>query len=89
MPPPKRVPLTPDQIEARLNEGQWLIPGHVARLLGISRSTVVRMLTDEPPKIGSRLRGLSNDQRECDPADVRRLLAKRRDSYRAAPPPSE
>jgi hypothetical protein len=68
-------------IERRLNAGQWLLMGEVAALLGIGRSSIHRMLT--AGTIGYRLRPGTGEYRECDPADVRRLLAERQRVRRA------
>lgn len=70
---------TVEDLEARLDRGAWLLPGEVATLLGIDRTTVIRAyLTPDPPKIRYRLRAGSGRYRECHPEDVRRELAARR-----------
>jgi hypothetical protein len=68
---------TPEELELRLDKGEWLLPGDVAILLGVDRSTVVRMLTAEPPKMRFRVRAGAGGYRECHPEDVRRELAER------------
>lgn len=66
-------------LETRLDRGDWLLPGEVARLLGVDRSTVIRAyLKHEPPKIRYRRRAGAGGYRECHPEDVRRELAARR-----------
>lgn len=68
-----------DELEERLSRGGWLLPGEVATLLGVSRSTVIRAyLNTDPPKIRYRLRPGSGRYRECHPEDVRRELDARR-----------
>jgi DNA-binding GntR family transcriptional regulator len=61
-------------IERRLDTGDWLLPGEVARLLGVSRTTVHRYLGT---RIRYRHRG-GGRLRECHPDDVRTLLAEAR-----------
>jgi hypothetical protein len=72
------------ELERRVNAGEWLRPGEVAKLLGVSgrplgRTTIHRYL--EAGDIGYRYRG-GGTQRECDPADVRKLLARAREVHR-------
>lgn len=70
---------TPADLERRLSAGEWLLPGQVAKLLGVDRSTVVRMLAPpESPRIRYRERPGSGRYRECHPEDVRRELEARR-----------
>lgn len=70
---------TADELEARLTQGAWLLPGEVAKLLGIDRTTVIRAyLNPEPPKIRFRRRAGAGGYRECHPDDVRRELDARR-----------
>jgi len=71
-------------IERRLDAGQWLRIGEVAALLDVSRSSTHRMVTSGV--IAHRVRPGSGAYRECDPADVRRLLAERRQVHRDSPP---
>jgi hypothetical protein len=71
----------PAKLEQRLNAGEWLRPGAVAALLGLSRNTAHRMLV--AGKIGYRL--TPGGYRECDPADVRRLLDARRRLHHGEP----
>lgn len=59
-----------DEIEQRLDAGEWLRPGEVATLLDVSRTTVHGLL-----KRGEiRYRATPGGQRRCNPEDVRRLL---------------
>lgn len=70
---------TVEELEARLDRDEWLLPGEVATLLGIDRTTVIRAyLKPEPPKIRYRHRAGAGGYRECHPEDVRRELAARR-----------
>ncbi|MEU4367577.1 hypothetical protein [Micromonospora chersina] len=70
---------TVEELEARLDRGDWLLPGEVAKLLGIDRTTVIRAyLNPDPPKIRYRHRAGAGSYRECHPEDVRAELAKRR-----------
>ncbi|RBQ05133.1 hypothetical protein DQE82_26655 [Micromonospora sp. LHW51205] len=70
---------TVEELEARLDRGDWLLPGEVAKLLGIDRTTVIRAyLNPEPPKIRFRRRAGSGGYRECHPGDVRAELDRRR-----------
>ncbi|MFB9852426.1 hypothetical protein ACFFMR_18790 [Micromonospora andamanensis] len=70
---------TVEDLEARLRDGAWLLPGEVAKLLDVDRSTVIRAyLLPEPPKIRFRRRAGAGGYRECHPEDVRRELAARR-----------
>ncbi|MEU1810920.1 hypothetical protein [Micromonospora aurantiaca (nom. illeg.)] len=68
-----------EELEERLSRGEWLLPGEVATLLSVSRSTVIRVyLNPDPPKIRYRVRPGSGQYRECHPDDVRRELDARR-----------
>ncbi|MFF0823087.1 hypothetical protein ACFYUR_22220 [Micromonospora haikouensis] len=68
-----------EELEERLSRGEWLLPGEVALLLSVSRSTVIRVfLNPDPPKIRYRIRPGSGQYRECHPEDVRRELDARR-----------
>lgn len=68
-----------DALEERLSRGEWLLPGEVGKLLGVSRSTVIRVyLNADPPKVRYRIRPGSGRYRECHPEDVRRELDRRR-----------
>lgn len=58
-------------IERRLDAGEWLRPGEVAVLFGVSRAAVDRWLT--AGKIRHRINPL-NRRRTCDPVDVRQEL---------------
>ncbi len=68
-----------EHLEERLARDEWLLPGEVATLFGVSRGTVIRVfLNPDPPKIRYRVRPGSGRYRECHPDDVRRELAARR-----------
>lgn len=69
---------TAEEIERRLNAGEWLRPGDVAILLDVSRSTVTRMLDPKSPVIRFRTIPGSGRHRELHPDDVRRQLIERR-----------
>lgn len=70
---------TAGEIERRLARGEWLLPGEVAVLLGVDRSTVIRAyLRPDPPLIRYRRRPGRGGYRECHPDDVRLVLAERR-----------
>lgn len=69
---------TVEDLERRLAAGEWLRPGDVARLLGVARTSVVRMLNADPPQIRYRLKPGTGRHRECHPDDVRRELDARR-----------
>lgn len=68
--------MTPE--EAKLAAGGWLRIGEVIRLLGVSRTTVHRLLSSDPPAIRYRVAPGPGQYRECHPDDVRRLLEERR-----------
>ncbi|WP_162959241.1 hypothetical protein [Micromonospora tulbaghiae] len=73
---------TVEELEARLDRGDWLLPGEVAKLLGIDRTTVIRAyLNPDPPRIRYRRRAGAGGYRECHPDDVRRELNARRQVY--------
>lgn len=75
------MPPTADQVEAQLAAGRWLKSGALAVLFDVDRSTV-------DDWIGKGLlayRRTPGGHRECDPADVLRLLAERRQVHRDAP----
>lgn len=63
-------------LERRLNEGEWLLIGEMAALLGIGRATAHRLLVART--IRYRIRPGSGSYRECHPDDVRQQLADRR-----------
>jgi hypothetical protein len=69
---------TPEEIERRLDGGEWLRPGDVAILLGVSRKTVDRMLSATPPAMRWRRKPGTGRYREVHPEDVRRELDARR-----------
>jgi len=75
------------ELERRVRAGAWLKIGAAAKLLEVGRTTVHHMLDDE--KIGYRWTP-NRTQRECDPADIVRLLDERRARHRgkASPPAS-
>lgn len=68
----------PAEIERRLDAGEWLGPSAVAKLLGVSRTTVHRLFEDE--KLAYRT--TPGGQRRADPADVRRMLEQTRTVHR-------
>ncbi len=70
-------PRPASELRALLDRGEWLSPGEVAVILGVNRQTIHRMLTDTPPGIRYRVKPGTGQYRECDPDDVRRLLAER------------
>jgi hypothetical protein len=59
-------------LRARLDADEWLLPGEVGELFGKSRFTVRNWLN--AGKLGYRR--TPGNQRECNPEDVRRLLAE-------------
>ncbi|MEU7170276.1 hypothetical protein ABZ949_02145 [Micromonospora tulbaghiae] len=65
-------------LERRVRAGEWLKTGSVAKLLGMGRTKVHTLLASG--EIGYRLLpgAAVKPQRECDPADVLRLLDQRR-----------
>lgn len=72
------MPPTAAEVQARLDAGVWLKSGALAVLFEVDRSTV-------DDWIGKGLltyRRTPGGHRECDPADVRRLLAERRRVHR-------
>jgi hypothetical protein len=69
---------TVEDLERALESGEWLRPGDVARLLGISRTAAVRLLNSDPPQIRYRVKPGTGRHRECHPDDVRRELDARR-----------
>lgn len=76
-----RKRLTAEDAEAQLLAGEWLTPGAVAALLGVDRGTVNYWLARGQTPSGLRLRHRPNPfnrYRECDPSDVRAILAAAR-----------
>jgi hypothetical protein len=70
---------TPDELERKLDAGEWLLPGEVAILLGVNRTTVHWMLAEQdPPAFRYRVRPGRGGYRELHPDDVRRELDARR-----------
>ncbi|OKI47250.1 hypothetical protein A6A27_10400 [Micromonospora sp. CB01531] len=67
-----------EELERALDAGEWLRPADVAELLGVSKSTVVRMLNADPPGLRFRRKAGTGRHREVHPEDVRRQLAARR-----------
>lgn len=65
-----------EELERRLDAGEWLTPGAAAKLLGIGRTKMHVML--DRGEIRSATKPGSK-HRTCNPADVRREL----DAYRA------
>lgn len=62
-------------LEARARAGEWLRPGDAAKLLDVSRSTMLRRLDDGT--VGWRMHA-GGHQRRCNPEDVLRELGKSR-----------
>lgn len=77
------MPDGPEQLEARVRAGEWLRPGDAARLLGLSRSTMLRRLDDKT--VGWRLHP-GGKQRRVNPVDVIRLLDQSRAEHRGEMP---
>jgi hypothetical protein len=73
----------PAELRKRLEAGEWLRPGDVAIAMGLSRSTVHRLLDDG--QIGWKLRP-GGKQRWCDPKDVVRLLREAEETRRGEMP---
>jgi hypothetical protein len=73
-----RMPPTLAQVEAQLAEGRWLRTGALAVLFGVDRTTIDNWIRAGMLAYTKTPGG----QRECDPADVRRLLAERRTVHR-------
>jgi predicted site-specific integrase-resolvase len=72
------MPPTAAEVQAKLDAGAWLKSGALAILFGVDRSTV-------DDWIGKGLLGYRRTvggHRECDPADVRKLLAERNQIHR-------
>jgi hypothetical protein len=69
------------ELERRLRAGEWLTPGEVAKLLGLSRTKVHYLIVDGV--IGAANKPHSA-HRTCDPAHVLRELAQLRASRDAA-----
>lgn len=72
---------TPEEIERRLDAGEWLTIGDVSVLLKVDRSTAHRMLKTQPPMIRYRFRAGPGRYRELHPEDVRRELDQRREVH--------
>lgn len=72
------MPPTADEVQRQLDDGAWLKPGAVGVLFGVSRFTVDDWL--KAGRIGYRK--TVGGQRECDPDDVRALLAERQRVHR-------
>ncbi|MEU7171914.1 hypothetical protein [Micromonospora tulbaghiae] len=53
------------ELETALRGGEWLRPGDVALLLNASNSTVIRMLTANPPEIRFRRKSGAARHRDC------------------------
>lgn len=73
------MPDGPEQLEERARAGEWLRPGDAARLLGFSRSTMLRRIDDGT--VGWRLHA-GGHQRRVNPVDVLRLLEAARSDRR-------
>ena len=57
-------------LRSRVEAGEWLGPSDVSRLLGISRSSIVRMMNAEPPTLRSKKRISTGKHRIVHPQDV-------------------
>ena len=66
------------KLEGKLDAGEWLSPGQVAELLGVSRSTAQRLFNNG--EIGHRKK--PGGYRYGNPEDVRRHLQAARTEYR-------
>jgi excisionase family DNA binding protein len=76
---------TPDvqaALEKRVEAGEWLRVGDAAKVLGVGR-TKMHMLVSEG-KIGYRFEPGSK-YRQCNPADIKRLLDDSRKEVRGEP----
>lgn len=69
------------ELERRLDADEWLTPGEVAKLLGVSRSKMHLMLKAD--EIRSMTKPASR-HRICNPVDVRRQLTAIREARAAA-----
>jgi hypothetical protein len=77
-----RATATPAELEQRLQAGEWLHPGEVATLFGMTRGAVVYWLNNGVMLDGSRFRirftKSPGGWRSCNPEDVTRVLAAHR-----------
>lgn len=71
-------------LRTRVEAGEWLRSGDVSTVLGLSRSTVHRLLTSGEIAWKKRPGG---KQRYCNPADVLRLLKEADELRRGQMPP--
>lgn len=82
---------TAAEIEKRLTDGDWLKPGEVAALFGRSRWAVNGWLKNGVKIAGERYyigyRETPGGHRECDPEDIRTVLAAYRVRRTASPDP--
>lgn len=82
----------PDEVERRLGAGEWLKPGEVAALFNTTRFSVDRWLRNGARMGGQRhrigYRETPGGHRECDPADIQRLLALYRQRRTASDDPA-
>jgi excisionase family DNA binding protein len=78
----------PEDLRRRVMAGEWMRPGDAALALGLSRSTVTRLLDNG--EIRWRLQP-GGKQRWCNPEDLQRLLKEADEVHRGALPtrPSE
>lgn len=74
------------ELERRIEAGEWLTAGHVAIVLDVSRSSVVRMLDDG--KLGFRKKPGSR-YRMVNPAEVKQMLEESRQEHRGTETPAE
>lgn len=67
------------KIEERLAAGEWLPPGEVAKLFDVTRFAVAYWLKKGQTTYGPlHFRSTPGGHRQCDPVDVRRMLAEYR-----------
>lgn len=74
-----------EELERRLDAGDWLTPGEAAKLLGVSRSKMHLLLKDGEIRSTTKPR---STHRICNPADVRRELDAARAARAAAEDPN-
>ena len=84
-----RETATPAQLEQRLQAGEWLRSGQVAKLFGMSRWTILYWLKNGVPLDGERFyirfRESPGGWRLCHPDDVQRVLTAHRREHIAHP----